>query len=134
MPHGERAIRDTPAFVQALLPFEMPDDPALCAFLSSLEDKFCEDGTSRAARAVREAEESAESQTRQRLLAARTVMVEIKQLMAEQYLAEAPPRRLEAPGRLLRAFELFENCSFPSTALSELMHFCAQCCLLTSSA
>ena len=36
-----QAVPTTPAFVEALLPFEAPDDPALRAFLLELEVWFC---------------------------------------------------------------------------------------------
>ena len=36
-----QAVPTTPAFVEALLPFEAPDDPVLRAFLLDLEVWFC---------------------------------------------------------------------------------------------
>ena len=49
--------------------------------------------------------DSAEAEKRRELLVARTVLDEMKQLLAEQHLTDSPP------GRLQNAFKLFEKCA-----------------------
>lgn len=97
-----------------------------------VQDSFCEDGTSTSARAERAAHEAAglsapcaarvctarpaltvrcfaaEADRRRALLTAKNVLNEMKQLMAEHQSSEAPP------GRLRRAFDLFEKRARPA--------------------